>query len=776
MAAGSEGFARALLQGHETAKRLLFPLVAVLLIAGAIARFTDQLEIAGWLWMGATATVLLVLLVDVALSLRRGEFGLDLIAALAMAGALALNEHLAGIIIALMFTGGQSLEDFAQRRARREMTALLSRMPRSAARYSNGELQEVPLAELAEGDRILVRRGELVPVDGVVERGVAVLDESALTGEAIPVRRLPGSSVMSGSSNVGDAFDIHATSTAAGSTYAGILRLVEAAEAAKAPMVRLADRYALLFLVVTLLIAGAAWALSTDPVRGLAVLVIATPCPLILAVPVAIISGVSRCAKKGVLVKGGGALEQLAGVRTVLFDKTGTLTDGRARLLEIKSRDDIDSLELLRLAASLDQSSPHVVAQALVTAARERGLRLDTPSNVREQPGSGVTGTVGTHEVVVGGWQFVKAHAAADATLARDVETWIRRDGTVAVVVAVDGKVAGVLLLADQVRPEAGSVLRQLRAACVKRIVLVTGDRTDLAESVAAFLGVDAIVSETKPQDKIAVVEAEKPNGPVLMVGDGVNDAPALAAADVGVAMGARGAAAASEAADAVILVDRLDRLVSAVRIARRSRAIAFQSVWAGIGMSMTGMIVAAFGYLAPVQGALLQEAIDVAVILNALRALGGPIRARKKSRLSKEDLLALESEHHALAGIIDEIRVAADRIPQLPKADVQQELERLDHVIRERLLPHERRDDQEVYARIRQLAGEPDALAGMSRTHMEIQRQAHNLAALRKAFTEDGPSEAQRREAQRLLYGLEAITRLHFAQEEEIYRSLEAD
>jgi ATPase, P-type (transporting), HAD superfamily, subfamily IC/heavy metal translocating P-type ATPase len=772
----TEGFARALLEGHERVKRLLFPLVGALLIAGAIARLTDQPEIAAWLWMGGTATVLLVLLVDVVLSLRRGEFGLDLIAALAMAGALALNEHLAGIIIALMFTGGQSLEDFAQRRARREMTALLSRMPRSAARYSDSGLQEVPLAELAEGDRILVRRGELVPVDGVVESGVAVLDESALTGEAIPVRRLPGSSVMSGSTNVGDAFDIHATSTAAGSTYAGIVRLVEAAEAAKAPMVRLADRYALLFLVVTLLIAGAAWALSTDPVRGLAVLVIATPCPLILAVPVAIISGVSRCAKKGVLVKGGGALEQLAGVRTVLFDKTGTLTDGRARLLEIKSRDDIDSLELLRLAASLDQSSHHVVAQALVTAARERGLRLDTPSNVREQPGSGVVGTVGTHEVVVGGWQFVKAHAAADAALARDVETWIRRDGTVAVVVAVDGNVAGVLLLADQVRPEAGSVLRQLRAACVKRIVLVTGDRADLAESVAAFLGVDAIVSETKPQDKIAVVEAEKPNGPVLMVGDGVNDAPALAAADVGVAMGARGAAAASEAADAVILVDRLDRLVSAVRIARRSRAIAFQSVWAGIGMSVTGMIAAAFGYLAPVQGALLQEAIDVAVILNALRALGGPIRAKKKSKLSKEDLLALESEHHALAGVIDEIRVAADRIPQLPKADVQQELERLDQAIRERLLPHERRDDQEVYARIRQLAGEPDALAGMSRTHMEIQRQAHNLTALRKAFTEDGPSDEQRREAQRLLYGLEAITRLHFAQEEEIYRSLEAD
>lgn len=767
---------RALLKAGEFVKRLLLVVVAVSLIAGGILHFAGRADVAGMIWMGGTAIVLLVLVVGIGLSLRRGEFGLDLIAALAMTGALLLGEQLAGVIIALMFAGGQALEDFARGRARREMTALLGRMPRTAARYSDGQLQDVALAELAPGDRILVRRGEVVPVDGVVERGVAILDESALTGEAFPTRRRAGGFVMSGSTNAGEAFDLEATSAAADSTYAGIVRLVEAAQSAKAPMARLADRYALLFLVVTLLMAAAAWVLSGDPVRALAVLVVATPCPLILAVPVAIISGVSRCARRGVLVKGGGALELLASVRTVVFDKTGTITDGHARLIETKSDQGLDPLELLRLAASLDQSSHHVVAEALVAAARDSALKLETPSDVREQPGSGIAGRIGQSDVAVGGWGYVRAQAA-DSSFAREIESWIRRAGTVAVVVAIDGKVAGALLFADQVRPEAGTVLRHLRSAGVQRIVLATGDRADLAADVAAFLGVDAVVSELKPQDKITIIEAERPNGPVLMVGDGVNDAPALAAAEIGVAMGARGAAASSEAADVVILEDRLDRLVSAIRIARRSRAIALQSVYAGMGMSIAAMVAAMLGYLSPVEGALLQEGIDVVVILNALRALDGAIwGGAKHGKLSKEELVDLEAEHRALTDVVDEVRVTADRIRTLPKADIHRQLTRLDNLLRERLLPHERRDDAEIYARIRQRTDAPDVLAGMSRTHMEIQRQVHNLTSLRQALPQDGPNDTQRNEIQRILYGLEAITRLHFAQEEEIYRSLESD
>jgi heavy metal translocating P-type ATPase len=677
--------------------------------------------------------------------------------------------------VALMFTGGEALEDFAQRRARRDMTALLNRVSQRATRYTDGHLEEVDLNTLVPGDRLLIRRGEVVPVDGTVANGVAVVDESALTGEALPVRRVAGEAVTSGSTNAGDAFDLAATSAAADSTYSGIIRLVEAAEAAKAPMARLADQFAVVFLALTLVTAAGAWLASGDAVRALAVLVVATPCPLILAVPVAIISGVSRCARKGVLVKSGGALERLAVSRTVLLDKTGTVTGGRAQLLETRTRDDVDPLNLLQLAASLDQGSHHVVARALVSAAHERGLQLEMPTRVREVAGFGIEGYVGQHEVAVGGWGFVTARARETA-FARDLASWIRREATAGVAVAVDGTVAGAFLLADEVRPEAGAVLRHLREAGVRRVVLVTGDRADLAEDVGALLGVDAVVSEMRPEDKTAAVEAEKPKGPVMMVGDGINDAPALAAADVGVAMGACGAAASSEAADVVILVERLNRVVSAVRIARRSRAIALQSVYAGLGMSIVGMGAAAIGYLTPVEGALLQEAIDVAVILNALRALGGPLWTRDRQALPAEELVALEAEHRALADVVDQIRMTAERIRHVSAADARQALAELDRVLRERLLPHEKRDDEEVYARIRRQAHGPDALTGMSRTHMEMRRQVHTFSALCHAIADHGPNDMQRHELERVLHGLEAITRLHFAQEEEIYRLLEAD
>ncbi|MBX4898903.1 heavy metal translocating P-type ATPase [Rhizobium bangladeshense] len=754
----------------------MLPLVTLALVGGGLARFAGQESLATQLWTTGTAIVFAVLVIDIGIGLHRKDFGLDLIAALAMGGAILFGEYLAGIVVALMFTGGQFLENFAQNRASREMTALLSRVPTRAARYEDGRIEDVAVSAIAPGDLILIRRGEVVAVDGIVAGNVAILDESALTGEALPIRRQSGQAVMSGSTNAGDAFDLQATSAAADSTYAGVIRLVEAVQRTKAPIVRLAAKFGLAFLALTLSIAASAWVLTGEATRALAVIVVATPCPLILAVPVAIVSGISRCAKKGVLVKDGGALEGLAAARTVLLDKTGTVTDGRARLLEIKARAGLDPLDVLKVAASLDQSSPHVVAQAIVAAARERGVLLDLPSAVRETAGSGLTGRVSGRDVVVGGWAFAST-GIQDSDFRREIEAWIRRDGTVAVVVAIDGDLAGAMLLADQIRPEAGYVLRHLRETGIARIVLVTGDRADLAAGVAAYIGVDDVISDMKPEDKTSAVEKERARGyPVLMIGDGVNDAPALAAADVGIAMGARGAAASSEAADVVILVDRLDRLVDALHIARRSRGIALQSVYAGMGLSVAGMIAAAFGYLTPVEGALFQEAIDVAVILNALRALGPPVSfARASPRLSNEDLQKLEAEHRALADVVDDIGMTADRITHLPSTEAMDELERLDRGLRDRLLPHEKKDEQ-VYAHLRQKNGAPDILAGMSRTHMEIQRQIHNLTVMRKAFDDKAPTEAQLNEIQRLLHGLEAITRLHFAQEEEIYRSLEVE
>jgi heavy metal translocating P-type ATPase len=449
------------------------------------------------------------------------------------------------------------------------MTALLSRVPRSAVRYRNGRLEEVDLDAIEAWDRVVVRKGDVVPVDGAVVEGVAVLDQSALTGESMPVQHKVGEAVMSGTTNAGEAFHLTAARRAAESTYAGIVRLVAAAQRSRAPMSRLADRYAIAFLAATVALAGAAWVWSGDPIRAVAVLVVATPCPLILAVPVAIVSGVSRAAKHGILIKGGRALESLAGVRSLVIDKTGTLTLGRARVVSIRATAGMAADELLRLAASLDQASKHIIARTIVEEAQQRGLELIAPSEVAEAPGEGIEGQVEGHRVIVGEARFVR-EKVTDTGFPQ-----LRADapgGTAAIAVAIDGKVAGVLILADELRAGTQALLLSLRSLGVERIVLASGDRRDVAEMVATGLAIDAVRSELDPDQKVLVVLSERKHGPVMMIGDGVNDAPALAAADVGAAMGAKGSAASVEAADVVLLVDQLDRILPAVEIAQRSR------------------------------------------------------------------------------------------------------------------------------------------------------------------------------------------------------------
>ncbi len=605
----------------DSLRHLLVGVPAIGLALGLVARVAGRDDLANLIWAIATIPVIGVLALEIVVTLRRREVGLDIVAFLSMSGALVLGEMLAGAVVALMYAGGNFLEGYASRRARREMTALLERAPKFAMRYEDGDLKRVPIEVLAPGDRLMVRRGEVVPVDGTVDGDGAVLDQSALTGEAMPVHFGRGAPLMSGATNAGMAFDLIATRPAAESTYAGIIRLVEAAAGARAPMVRLADRFALVFLAATLAIAGAAWLATGDAVRWLAVMVVATPCPLILAVPVAIIAGVSRAARIGVLIKGGGALEVLANVGTIVIDKTGTLTHGRATLTAIHARSGYDEDDLLRLAASLDQASNHVIAEALVKEARRRGFTLTPPEQVHETPGSGVTGVVDTHEVAVGGIGYVRDRSRnGDDT----GEMKVASEGEVTVAVAVDGVLAGILVLADQIRADVPAALAGFRANGVKRIVLASGDARDVTQAVAAQLDIDAVESEMTPERKVLAVGRERNGSAVMMIGDGINDAPALAAADIGVAMGAYGAAASAEAADVVLLTDRIDGLAGAMTIARRSRRIAMESVVAGIGLSFAAMVVAAFGYLPPVEGALVQEVIDVAVILNALRALGG--------------------------------------------------------------------------------------------------------------------------------------------------------
>lgn len=598
--------------------KIILALIAALgLLAGFVA---PAAGLAGWqaaIWSASAALLLAALLAQIARSLLHGEFGLDIVAALSMSVALLFGESLAAAVVAVMYGGGQLLEDFAEARAKSEMKALLQRVPKLALRYADGGLEEVAIGLVQPGDRLLIRQGDMIPVDGAITRGSALLDLSALTGESLPVRREVHDSIESGATNQDAAFDLVATKTAQDSTYSEIVRLVQAAQNSKAPLVRLADRLAVWFLLFTIALAGGTYVLTGDTKRLLAVLVSATPCPLILAVPVAVISGISRAASRGVLVKGGAVLERLARATRLVIDKTGTLTHGKARLVDVHALGKHHADDVLRLAASLDQVSAHVVAGSIVSAARERGLTLSMPDDHHEVGGAGVAGTVDGHKVAVGSPRFVQEQLKLHAVPMPDMPP-----GTLVSVVGIGHGVAGHLLLADTVRGDASATLLRLRQAGIERVVLASGDAMPVVARVGAELGLDEIHGELKPQQKVDLVHRLHADGPVIMAGDGVNDAPALAAADIGIAMGAHGAGASAEAADAVLLTDNLERIAEALEIAKRARNIALQSVAVGLGLSVAAMVAAAFGYLPVVQGALLQEAIDVAVILNALRAL----------------------------------------------------------------------------------------------------------------------------------------------------------
>ena len=612
----------------EHRAQVLASIAVAALVVGGLLYAVGEGAAGQMVWRVTVALLAAELAVEVARTVVvEHSLGVDTIALVAMVGALALGQELAGVVIGLMFSGGASLEAVASRRARRELTALVQRAPNVAQLRVDGGLKEVAIERVQIGDVVLVRTGEVVPVDGTVLSSEAVVDTSTLTGEPLPETVQRGMPVLSGSANAGAPFDVRADRPASDSAYAALVRLVEQAQTQRAPLVRMADRYAGFFLPATLLVAGLAWGLSGDPERALAVVVVATPCPLILAAPIALVSGLSRAARAGVIVKGAGAIETLGEARTVLFDKTGTLTVGTPEVREIVTRDGLEASELLRLAASLDRMSAHVVGEALVATASEAGLELTMPAEVHEEPGQGIQGSVEGHRVLVGSRSFIQAAGIPQQDIAWATLSTTRGSGEAHVVVAIDGQVAGVIVMADELRPDAQSIVDRLRAEGVRHVAMLSGDRRSVAKRVGRELGVDRVYAEQSPEDKLEVVRsvaAEPGLRPVIMVGDGVNDAPALAIADLGIAMGAAGATVSSETADAVITVDRVDRVADAVHTGRRALHIARQSVLAGMGLSLAAMAVAAAGYLPPIAGALFQEAIDLAVILNALRALRG--------------------------------------------------------------------------------------------------------------------------------------------------------
>jgi heavy metal translocating P-type ATPase len=744
------------------------------LAAGGILHFATASDADRWAWATATAIVLIPTFVSVVTALLRWETGVDVIAALAMAGALVLGEYLAGAIIAVMLTGGAALERFAVTRARRQLSALLARAPRVAHRRAGADSIDVDAAQVVLGDILVIKPGEVVPADGIVTLGTAVLDESALTGESKPVRIDVGTPIRSGGTNAGSPFELRVTASAAESTYAGIIRLVRAAEESKAPFVRLADRYALGFLGLTLALAAVGWIAEGSPIRALAVLVVATPCPLILAAPAAIIAGVSRAAKHGIIIKGGGPLETLARAKVLLLDKTGTVTSARPQVVAVETFGRISSDDVVRHAASVEQLSVHPFAPAILAEARSRSVELSFPAAVREQMGTGIAGNVDGRRVAVGQLAFVAPNAPRTPEL-RSIELRTAVEGSSSVYISIDGSLAGVLLLQDPIRPEVPRALRSLRAGGVRRIHMVTGDHPDVAELVGDALGVDRVFAERTPAEKVEVIKVVRAEGVTAMIGDGINDAPALALADIGIAMGARGATAASEAAGVVLTTDRLEGLLLATRIARRTRRIALESVFVGMGLSLVAMVFAAAGYITPVVGAVLQEGIDVLVIVNALRALGGGGLTAPKRGEAKGLAQGLASAHRSLRPHIGELAALAGRLDSLPPPEARAELERLRDMLEKELLPHEREEQRTAYPLLGTMLKEEDPTGPLIQTHHEIHRLTRLLGRLVAQLPAEGPKPEDLRDLRRALYGLHAILTLHFAQEEELYSLFEA-
>ncbi|XAS74930.1 heavy metal translocating P-type ATPase [Dermatophilaceae bacterium Sec6.4] len=572
---------------------------------------------ARWLASGFCLAMAAYIAVGMVRDLLHGNWGVDVLALTAIVSTVAVGEYVAATLVVLMLTGGQALEQYASARAGRELQALLERAPRLAHRLHpvTRALQDVAVELVRPGDLLLVRPAEVIPVDATLASSEAVFDESSLTGESMPVTRITGDAVLSGAINGGSAVDIVATQTAADSQYQRIVALVTDAQGRKAPIARLADRYAIPFTAVSLLIAGTAWAWSGDAGRFAAVLVLATPCPLLIAAPVAFLAGMARASRSGIIIRGGDVVERLSQVRTVAFDKTGTLTQGRPSLVDVRPVAPFTTDEVLRLAASAEQYSSHALASSVVKAAEVAKLPLESAGEAREYATQGVFAALPSGDVIVG----KRGHVAEQSGPITAVSL---RSGELAVYVCVDAKYAGALVLRDELRVDAAVTLRRLADLGVQETMMLTGDAQATAEQVAADLGIDDVRAECLPEDKVRAVQQHS-RGPVMMVGDGVNDAPVLASAGVGVAMGARGSTAASESADVVVMTDDLAKVAEAVAIGRRTMTVARQSIWLGIGLSLVLILIAAFGFIPAIAGALIQELVDLASIGNSLRARG---------------------------------------------------------------------------------------------------------------------------------------------------------
>lgn len=596
-------------------RQLAFVIVAI--IVGLALDLAGKDVIAHWILGTAAIIAVIPLLWDMVKTLQNGEYGIDILAATAIITSVILHEYWAGMVIVLMLTGGEALEDYAEARAKTELSALLKRKPKKAHLLKSGKTRDVSLREVHVGDKLVILPGEVVPVDCVILEGNSSFDESSLTGESLPVDKTEGDELLSGSINIEGAITVKTLRTAADSQYEQIIKLVRSAASSQSPFVRLADRYSVPFTVVAFLLAGGAWIVSGESIRFLEVLVVATPCPLLLGAPIALISGMSRSAKHGIIVKTGSALERLAEVETVAFDKTGTLTHGVPTVDKVTVYGSLTTEELLGYAASLEQNSTHILARSIVAEAADKKIKLQKAKQIKELAGIGVSGRLQGKSILIGRLSLLESEGII---LPKGFKTaGIKQT---AAFVAIDGELAGVITFVDEIRPDSKQMLAQIKKLGIKHTLMITGDNQTTAQAIAGQLGIEDVRAEALPADKIHAIEKVK-HHPVAFVGDGVNDAPVLTAADVGIALGARGSTAASESADVVIMLDDVSRVGSAIAIAKRTFQIARQSILIGIFISLGLMVIFSTGRFKPVYGAAIQELVDVTVIINALRAHG---------------------------------------------------------------------------------------------------------------------------------------------------------
>jgi heavy metal translocating P-type ATPase len=590
------------------------------LAAGVVFAFGfNRGEWAHYIWYAALVLGGLPIVYNTVKGMFKGQFASDIVAMLAIVTAVLLDEAFAGAVVVLMQSGGEAIERYGLRKATTSLIELLSRAPRKARRKSDGAFEEIDASEVKVGDVLLVRPGELIPVDGSIVKGKAQIDESAVTGEPLAREKKEGDRLLSGCVAVDGAFEMRAERLSEESQYAKIVKLVKKAQEEKAPIQRLADRYAVLFTPLALIMAFLGYLITRDTTTILAVLVVATPCPLILATPLAVICGINRAAKEGIIVKGGAPIEQIASAQAALFDKTGTITFGTPSIDAVVSFSEASEEDILKNAAIVEQFSTHSIAKGIVAHAMGRFQKLSLPQNFVEIPGQGVSGEIDGCRFVVGSAALLQAKADRfKEKLAAHIA-----ENKLPVFVLRDGECIGAIILTDRIRPNAGEMVRRLSSLGVEEIVMITGDNEKTAAAIAKEAGIERFHAELLPEEKVAVVEEmRKKYNPLLMVGDGINDAPALATATVGIAMGAHGTAISAEAANIVLLVDDLFKVADAVQIGKDMLRIAKQSIFIGIGLSFLLMAIAAFGYIPPPVGALLQEIIDFAVIVNALRVL----------------------------------------------------------------------------------------------------------------------------------------------------------